>query len=698
VAVVGASPNPDALASHTLRNLAGFDGRIHLVNPKYERIGERPCYKSLAQLPEVPDCVIVAVGRDLVEAVVEECARLGVGGVVIYASGFADTGEPQYVELQERLARIARTTGMPIIGPNAVGVVNHVRGFGLSFAPDLVFSRSSPSCIGLVSQSGGVGNGLAQAVHHGTAFSHTLSAGNSCDVDIADYVSYLAHDPDCKSIALIFEGTGDPLRLLEAGEIAWAAGKPLVVFKLARGEQGATAALSHTGFLSGSTAAYRAAFERVGAIMVDSFHALIQTASFFAKAGPPTAQGVAVLGSSGGNLVLAVDEAEAHGVLLPQPTDATREALASVLPAFSSPRNPCDITGGGSMGGRDLMMDAATLLLDDPQYGALLYPWGYVSAQRGRVVGKLGALARARGKTALVVCTAGWLEGPGVAEAEANPDVCLFHSMEACMAAIVAWHAREARRTAQSSREPPRRLANPGAQAAAAILLDAAAGESLTEREAKAVLSLYGVRCVGESLATRAEDAVAAAEALGLPVVLKVESADIPHKSDAGAVRLNLRSADEVAAGFDEVLANARRAHPQASINGVLVQPMIGRGAEVLVGARTDPQFGALIVVGLGGIFVELLQDSVVALAPVSRREALSMLARLRGQAVLKGFRGSAPVDLQALADVIARISELAADHPERIAELDVNPLICTGATITAVDALIVKTPVKRPH
>jgi len=690
IALVGATTNPNAMASLTRGNFGRFDGPVHLVNPRYEAIGAERCFPSVASLPEAPDCVIAAVARDAVENVVLDAARAGAGGVVIFAAGYADTGEAEGQARQQRLTAIARETGLRIIGPNCVGLINHLRGFAMSFAPDVAFSPEGAARIGLISQSGGVSNGLAQALQHGTVFSHVLSAGNCCDVDVCDYVSFLADEPGCSAIALTFEGVEDPRRLLEAGEIAWAAGKPLVVFKLARGSQGARAAMSHTGFLAGSPAAYRALFDRIGAVQVESFHALIQTTSFFAKAGAPTANGVAIVGSSGGNLVLAVDEAEARGVPLPQPLESTAEALRAILPDYGSPRNPCDITGGASITSADLLSDATAILLDDPQFGAALYPLGYITQGRVEALHRLGALAAERAKLIVAVCTSEWLEGPGIAEVERNRNVCLFRSMDFCMSALAAWHAREQRLRLRAG-DSRQRQSPLEAVSIVARLLEASPAGTLTERESMAVLGAYGVATAGARLAVDVRSAVEAAQALGWPVVLKIESPDIGHKTEVGGVRLNLSSPAQVEAAFAEVTASARKARPDARINGVLLEQMLAGGVEMLVGARVDPQFGPIVVAGLGGVMVELLGDSVAALAPVSLAEAKGMLDRLKGKALLAGYRGLPPVDRDALAAVVARVSELAADHAATIREIDVNPLICRGDRITAADALIVK-------
>jgi acyl-CoA synthetase (NDP forming) len=518
--------------------------------------------------------------------------------------------------------------------------------------------------------------------------SHVLTNGNACDVDAADYVAYLADDPNCAAIALIFEGMAEPTRLIEAAEIAWAADKPVVACKLAVGETGAAAAMSHTGSLAGSQAAYRAAFERAGIVMVENVEALMETARFLAKAPPPTADGVAVLVSSGGAGIMAADKADLHGVALPPPGEAAKAVLVSRIAEFGSPRNPCDVTAQ-VINDPEVLPACANAMMDDPQYGAMLVPMVYCSAQTAARLQMYADVAKRAGKPMIMVWVSDWLEGPGALEMERNPDICMFRSMDRAFAAIKAWHRRAAHQLA-GRRVAARRVAA-AAVAEAGAVIQAAPGRVLTEREAKAALALYGVPVVQERLVHSAEEAAAAAAALGLPAVLKVESADLPHKTEAGVIQLNLRSAEEVRAGYEAVMANAAKVVPAPRVNGVLVQPMVPQGVEVMVGARVDPLFGPLVVVGLGGILVELLKDMAVGLAPVTQGEAVAMLEGLKGAAMLRGFRGIPAVDVAALAELVGRVSEFIADHAGAVAEIDVDPLICAGDRVLAVDALIYK-------
>jgi acetate---CoA ligase (ADP-forming) len=686
IAVIGASSRAGSFGERVLLNMAHFAGRAYPVNARYQAIGEHKCYPNVRDLPEVPDCAVITAAREAVEEIVLDCAKAGVGGAIIFASGYSETGKEDRIAQQERLAAIARETGLRIVGPNCIGVVNALLDSRATFMDITPIPKPTQHAVGIISQSGALGMALAQGVVRGLSVSHVMTSGNSCDVDMADFVNYLATDPACGSIACVFEGMATPDRLLLAAQNAWAVDKPLIIFKMATGEQGAQAAMSHTGSLAGSNASYRAVFRRAGAVVVDNYEDLMETAAFFAKAPPPKAAGAAVVAASGGAAIMAADRAEQHGVPMPQPSPEVRTILEARIPEFGSSRNPCDVTAQ-ILSDPEALGICANALLSDPQYGVLVSPLTYGYAPSAKRPQTYSALAEQHGKMACVVWQTEWQDGPGVVEANQCDRVALFRSMSACFGALAAWQWRADKR---ATGEQIVAATPADVVAKARSLIAAATGQTLTEREAKSVLAVYGVPVVGERLTHSADDAVNAAASLGYPVVLKVESPDLPHKTEAGVIRLNLRTADEVQAGYAAVMANADKVSPPPRINGVLVQPMVPQGIELVVGARNDPLFGPLIVVGLGGILVEVLKDTALAPAPVTPFEAEGLLRQLKGVQLLEGFRGMPAVDIKRLAKVISDVSRFAADHRDQVTELDVNPLICAGDRITAVDALIV--------
>ena len=693
IAVVGASPNSSSFASQTILRLNRYQGQVFRVNPRYQQIGEHRCYSAIADLPESPDCVVVAVPQEGVEAVVRQCAEAKVGGVVIFASGYAETGKSEGIAMQERLAALAQESDLRILGPNCIGFASFESRAIVTFTRSEIRLSLTGEGIGMVSQSGALGFSVSQAAQRGVAVSHIIAGGNSCDVDIADIIAYLADAPSCKAIVCIFEGMSHPHRLIEAAHIAWAADKPLIVCKLGATEAGATAALSHSGSLAGSTAAYKAAFERAGIIMVDDLEALMETASFFAKAPRrPLAPGVAVVAPSGGAAVFATDKASFHQVSMPQPNPETRSVLERVVPEYGSARNPCDLTTKIRTDPR-IIPESVEAMARDSQYGAVVFPQTGVHEKVSEELALVGAACARHGKIACVSWISGWLSAHGAVECEENRQIALFFSMDRCMNALAEWNKREKRRSTleQKGEENETRTTSPGVKAEGLALLRAGNSRILTEREAKTILNAYGVPVIQEQLAVTVEDAVSIAQKIGFPVVLKIESPDIQHKTDVGGVYVDVRNSAEVEQIFGSMLANVRKAKVTAKIDGVLVQKMAPPGIEVMVGAKIDPLFGPLIVLSLGGVLVELAKDPVVDLAPVDNDGALAMISRLKAEALLSGFRGAKPVDLKGLSRIIMRVSEMAVDLKDEIEAIDVNPLICSGNIIVAVDALIAK-------
>lgn len=684
VAVIDYSSKTDSFGARTLKNMTESGCQAWLVNPKREANAPHRVVSMVEDLPSTIDCAVIAVPRDAVYAVAQSCALHGIKGAIIYASGYAETGKDEHRLLQQQLTDLARQTGLRILGPNCIGILSDAGRLCLTFAEAPRLSQQHTPAIGLVSQSGGLGLALAQSARHGYSFSHMLTAGNSCDVDVADQVAFLAEEPSCKVIACLFEGMPDPERMIEAATRAAWAGKPVIVHKLATGQEGTQAALSHTGSLAGSAAVYRAAFEAAAMVEVDDFEALIETAAFFAKAGLPRSTGVAAISTSGGAAIMVADKAELHQVPLPQPDPEVAALLRSKIPEFGSARNPCDVTAQILSNPKSLP-ECAQALLSSSTYGALVIPHPYAYTPGTQRLLALESVAQQTGKPVCCVWLSQWLDGPGALEVESSSHLTLFRSIDRCMATLRAWHLYGSWREAQKYTSPPR-LSQPVGHT---LLPPSSSRFTLDEAASKLILKAYGIPVVAERLATTAEEAVEVATSLGYPVVLKVQSADIPHKTEAGGVRLHLKTEQEVREAFNAILQSARQFAPKAVIAGVLVQPMVRRDVELIVGGRRDPLFGPTVVVGLGGVLVELMQDSVVALAPVTVEHARKMLNRLRGRKLLDGFRNSPPVDVDLVAAVIVRVSELMSDCKDRISELDINPLVVSDGHVVAVDAMI---------
>jgi len=682
LAVVGVSAEPTSFGARTITNMRGFAGPVYAVNPKYagQELHGYPCVASITDLPEAVDSVVLCMPRTGILANVELAAARGVGGLTIYASGYGETDLPERAVEEEHLRARARELGIPLLGANCLGFVNHVTRAGATFMPDYFKMTAPAGGVGVVSQSGALGYALMQAAERGFAMCHMATAGNSTDLDVCDLAGFQLEMPQCRSIALAVEGLRDGRRLIELGDKARALGKPIVVLKLGRGETGAKAAMSHTGSMAGSTAAWSAAFRRAGMLEVEDFDALLETAGFMAKAPKPKARGVGIATPSGGAGILASDHAEYAGLTLPQPAPATEAVLRAAIPDFGSPRNPCDLTAqvATNPASFDACMNA---MLADPQYAVVVMPVVYHNPTTTPLrMAAMAPLAQAAGKPICIAWIPESLEGPGPVAVDTSADLSLFRSMRRLMKAIALW-------LEYHDGQPAMGVIGEAAKAAAAALPEGAC--TLMEAQAKSAFAAAGLPAMPDARAATAETAIAAAEALGYPVVLKLDSPDIAHKTEVGGVKLNLASAAEVSTAFAAIMEGVRSHAPAARVDGVLVQRMAARGPELILGARQDPQFGVTLLVGLGGVQAELWRDVTLDIAPVSPARAEAMLRSLKSFALLDGFRGAAPVDVAKVAETIARFSELAAAIGARLEEMEINPLVCLPEGSVALDGLM---------
>jgi len=485
VAVVGASETRGSFGERTLSNLSAFTGKVYAINPKYQNLLGRPCVPSLADMPESPDCVVLCVARPMVEGMIESAAAVEAGGAVVYASGFAETAKPDRIEAQQRLIALAHRTGVRVVGPNCVGLANTRTAAGLNFMPDYAGMGHRRGPIGIVSQSGALGYTVLQGMKRGVGFSHYLAAGNSCDVDVCDFISYLAEDDDTRAIICLLEGVKDGERFLDAAGKARAAGKALIVYKTGNSETSSKAALSHTGTMVGSFVAYKTAFEETGAIAVDDLEAVLETASFFAKTKAPKTKGVGILSTSGGAAVICADKAEAHGVRLPALEPKTATALHEVVPDFGSVANPSDLTA-------EVLKTSETFgfcldaFMNDAGFGALVMPmiFAHAASSGARAPTIVQAAARTDRPLAVIWMNE-WFQGPGSEILDADPKVCMFRSADRCFATLRAWfdwHETKADRLPHAARRSP-----PSAEASARAVLTEALGRgaAVSETESK---------------------------------------------------------------------------------------------------------------------------------------------------------------------------------------------------------------------
>jgi acyl-CoA synthetase (NDP forming) len=656
----------------------GFEGEFHLVNPRRREMLGRPCYPSLDEVPGDVECAYVMVGTERAEAVLEACARRGVASAVFLTAGFKEVGQEGAV-LERRLVDRAREAGIGILGPNCLGFIDYRRSlaaYGLLVVPPLISGG-----VAFISQSGAMlvhWHRMAQA--RGIGLACSVSIGNEAMLSAADFVEALVADPEVRVVAALIEGIRDGPAFLAAAGRALDARKPLVVFKIGGSEAAIRSMAAHTGSLAGEDEVVSAAFRQSGIVRVRSLEQLQETAALLAVAGWPEGGRTAAVTVSGGACGIVSDLAQDTAIELPDFAPETKRKLRTILPVFGAPQNPLDTTGV-IVDQPELLGDSLRAVAEERAFDAYLInsdPPREPGPNPAGVERRLELMAEAmRGLPfAAVVAT-----GPTELTAYAREVLAryrlhfangLTHGVRAVADAIDYGRMLERRRSAS-----PR-----GAGAARPLRR----GEPPTR-----LLEAYGVAAPEHWLARDAAEAAAAAESIGFPVVLKIQSPAIAHKTEAGGVRLGLASRPEVERAFAEIVASAETHAPGAEIEGVLVVRQVTPVSELIVGVKRDPLFGPVLLVGSGGIFVEVIRDVALRLPPVGEAEARDMLRELRGYPLLQGARGRPAADVEAAARAIVAIGELALDFGERLLALEVNPLFVMpeGEGVLVGDALL---------
>lgn len=689
IAIIGASSDASKPGGQPLVSLIKnkFQGLVFPVNPKYGQLFGVKCYPDLSAVPGGVDMAIIAVPAAYVPDALTQCAGKGVRVAVIFTSGFAEVGG-EGKKMQAAMVALARQSGTRICGPNCMGVFSARNAlFANFFITELPQNVLLPDFLGFISQSGGLGSSIFEMIKdQGIGFTYFVSTGNEADLDFADYLAYMAADDRTKVIGGYMEGVKDGSKLARAAGLARTQGKPVLLIKSGRNAASARAAASHTGALAGSDRVYSAFFRQHNIIRADSVEHMMAVLTILAGGRLPQGNRLCILAGSGGTGVLMADICAARGLELVPLAGETSTALGRLLPSFASAANPVDLTSQ-VITHPALLLESGRLVLADPNVDMLLIC--YWSEQRyDPLLEQLVAIARGTDKTVLVLVL-------GVEEDARRAAHYLYrHRVPAvlnselaarALAGVARYAARQRRPVGEISLEMPAG----NREKAAGILAGCQPGDILDEHKAKQVLKAYGIPVTAEEAAATPEQAVAAAARLGYPVALKILSPDIAHKTEAGGVKLGLKSPAEVSKAYAEIINAAGQYKPDARIEGVLVQEMLPEGVETIAGTGRDAVFGATVLFGLGGIFVEALQDVALRVAPLSFADALEMPDEIQGRRVLEGLRGKPPVNKDALAEVLLRLSRLALDFPQ-IAELDINPLICYPGGIKAADALIV--------
>jgi acyl-CoA synthetase (NDP forming) len=685
VAVVGVSSDPSRIGGQALRLLTdfGFAGKIYPVNPKYPDIKGLPCYPDLASVPQPCDVAIIAVSAAQVASAIEQCGRAGIPFALVLSSGFSEVGA-EGKELQAQLLAAARKANVRMVGPNCLGIMNLKDSARIGFGGTMQMQGLKAGPLAMVTQSGGFGFGiLAAASYYGIGCNYAISTGNEADLSLLDWVADLVERPEVEIVVAFMEAVDDGRRLIKIGERALELGKPVLAWKIGNTDVGRQAALSHSARMSAGYELYRAAFRRGGLVEIRDVDDLVDVSKAFLIHKLPAGKRVGILTLSGGAGVLLADRCIEHGLEVPPLTEGTAAKLRDVLVSFASTGNPIDATAHGYNDHFAAYGEAVRLALDDANIDQVIARLPRGKSARPWAEALVGRLKSTRKPLVISWPTAPDDNGDVMTYLEQNQVPCILGAGRTAHAlATLADFARR-RDERQHGRHSSGRTV-----ARQPLDLPAGAG-ALGERRSKALLQRYGIPVVKEALMQPSEIDALAASPLPFPVAVKVESGDVPHKTEANAVRLGIRDLAGLKQAAHDVVAAARRYKPDARIEGVLVQEMAG-GVEVIVGAVNDACFGPTVALGMGGVLTELLHDVTHRFAPFDAAAARGMLADLKGAALLKGYRGRPPLDVAALADTLARVSLLIADHADRIAEIDVNPLFVRENGVVAADALVV--------
>lgn len=680
VAIIGASDKPGALGASVLSNLTrnGFDGEIYLVNPKRDEIAGRRCYPSVAALPRNIDAAVLAIPRAGVLDAVRDLAAHGTGATIIFSAGFAEGGAEGLAE-QEEIGRIARDSGMVVEGPNCLGMVNFIDAVPLTFVETHISPFKDRPGIGIVSQSGAMACVLGTTIaSRDLGLSFSVSTGNEAASGVEDYVDYLIADPSTRVITMIVEQFRKPQRFLAAARRAREAGKLIVLLHPGKSAAARDSAATHTGAMAGDYAVMRVHVERAGVVFAETLEELADIAEIALRCPALPSGGTAVFGESGAFKALTLDLCEELGLDLPAIHDADSPALRAAMPPIVGVSNPLDLTAQGLVE-PDLYYRVLSALFGDDRFGGIVM--GVIQTDPVTTGIKLPPILRAMTelKPTKPVIYAGLDEGAGVpsqfiADLRAQGVPC-FPSTERAFRALKRLNGLSQRAVSETTTQP--------------LPADLSGVHGVVpEYRAKAILGPLGMPFPTGRFVTSLDEAQAALADLGGPVVLKAQSADLSHKSDAGGVLLNIANAAELSQAWTRLYANVAAYDADLNLDGVLIESMGSRGLELIIGAKVDPEWGPVILAGLGGVTAELFHDVRLLPPDLSEAEIVAELLKLKSAALLTGFRGSPPLDIAAVAALIARLGRLLLTEPS-IREIDLNPVVVYPQGVVALDALM---------
>lgn len=695
VAVIGASASTSRATEVGAGGLLaflikhGYQGNIYPINPKYPEIHGFKAYPSVLDVPDEIDTAVISLSNVNVLGALEQCARKKVKFAIVMSSGFAEEEGSSGRERQAQIKTLCASTGLRVLGPNCLGVINVEGRTALSGSAALAADKLLPGHIGIVSQSGALSSSIIdRSSARKIGISYFVSSGNEVDLEMADFIHFLLDDERTNVVAAYVEGFKKPQKFIAVAQYALRKRKPLLVFKIGRTDKGKKAALAHTGSMMGSDEAVEAVFKQNGVTRIDDLDALFETAFLLGKYNRTKGKRTAILSMSGGLGGVLADKSIEMGIQLPDPSPSTLQEMAKILPTFAGKGNPIDPTG--LVGTKPhLIRDTLSLLNEDEGIDNLIV--GITVSPQNKIFAEGIVEIAKTGRKPVMACWYGATLMSAGLQVLKEGEVPTFDSPDLCVKSLKALidysDFQEAR--VNLSFEIP--MLN-GLRKEEVRKRIQGKGRALTERESKEILSLYSISSTKEFLATSAAEAVQYANEIGYPVVLKIDSPDILHKTEAKGIRIGVKNKEEVLAAYGALIQNGRTYNPRAKLNGVLVQEMVEEGVEVIIGVSKDKLFGPTVMFGLGGIFVELLKDISFRVCPLNKLDAQRMVREIKGFKILEGIRGKPECDVEELERTLLRISTFALECSDFIQEVDINPLVVRpkGKGVKMIDALVV--------
>lgn len=653
-----------------------YKGRIYPVNPRYEEIMGIRCYPDVASLPEAPDLAGIVIPYENIKEVLVECGKKGVKTGVIITGQFAEIGTPDRKKTQEWLKEFTLSSGMRLCGPNCLGIANVTDNIWSCATGINAIKNTVAGDIALVSQSGASAFGPFQyrAQDRGLGLSYIISTGNEADLSATDFILYCLRQPNVKGIVAYFEGIKDGDKFRRVAEEALKLEKPIVALKVGRSASGQKAAMSHTASMTGSDEVIDAIFKQFGITRVEDWDELLETGACLTKAHPFKKKTVGIVSSSGGVATQFSDKCE-QVVGIPQPSPATKESLSKILRGFGSASNPADVTGRAGTEELDTILD---LMLKDEAFGGLVLGLGGPDEQAKRII----RAADNTDKPVMMVWIRSEREIDGLRLLQSSRVAMFYHieNLAKAMRALINYHERLDRfRSGETAERITKRVH-------VADIVNQSGNLELSK--SFELLTRFGIPSAKSAITRSLSEAERIAKSFSFPVVVK---AQMPHKTDKGLVRVNLNSKSAVRNAYREIKEKVK-ATPGTANNGILVQEMVKGGIEVIIGIKNDPVFGPAILLGMGGILAELIKDVSLRVCPITLSDIRDMMSEIKGFRLLKGFRGQGPYDIPALEDTLLKVSNLAYQLKDKLAELDINPLIVLpeGQGVRAVDALVI--------